>query len=150
MVLWIDTKSTSNKANTLSMLTCVEKCFTKAMEEFSNIEKCLRVNSIWGVGGEWVSFVTEFQWLVAIIMLSRHQKELKDFPGGSVVKNLPANCRGHRFSPWFGKISHAVGQLNPCATTTEPVLWSLCSTTREVTAVRSPQHNYRVLPAHCN
>ena len=30
-------------------------------------------------------------------------------------------CRGHRFNPWYGKILHAVGQLNPCATTTEPV-----------------------------
>ena len=32
------------------MLTCVEKCFTKAKEEFSNTEKSLRVNSIWGGG----------------------------------------------------------------------------------------------------
>ena len=52
MILSIDTKSMSGKTNTLSMSTCVEKCFTKAMEEFSNIEKSLRVNSIWGVG--WV------------------------------------------------------------------------------------------------
>ena len=48
MILSIDTKSMSGKTNTLSMSTCVEKCFTKAMEEFSNIEKSLRVNSIWG------------------------------------------------------------------------------------------------------
>ena len=29
-------------------------------------------------------------------------------------------CRGHRFEPWSGKIPHAVEQLSPCATTTEP------------------------------
>ena len=26
------------------------------------------------------------------------------FPGGSVVKNLPANARKRRFDPWVGKI----------------------------------------------
>jgi len=26
------------------------------------------------------------------------------FPGGSVVKNLPAMQEGHRFNPWVGKI----------------------------------------------
>ena len=30
-------------------------------------------------------------------------------------------CRGHRFDSWSRKIPHAMGQLNPCATTTEPV-----------------------------
>ncbi|XP_059856802.1 cytochrome P450 2A13-like isoform X1 [Delphinus delphis] len=30
--------------------------------------------------------------------------------------------RGHGFEPWSGKIAHAVEQLSPCATTTEPVL----------------------------
>ena len=29
-------------------------------------------------------------------------------------------CRGHRFEPWSGKIPHAVEQLGPWATTTEP------------------------------
>ena len=27
--------------------------------------------------------------------------------GGSVVKNPPSNCRGHRFYPWSRKIPHA-------------------------------------------
>ena len=44
------------------------------------------------------------------------------FPGGTVVKNPPANSRGHRFKPWSGKIPHAAEQLSLCATTTEPVL----------------------------
>ena len=29
-------------------------------------------------------------------------------------------CRGHGFEPWSGKIPHAVEQLGPCTTTTEP------------------------------
>ena len=29
------------------------------------------------------------------------------FPGGAVVKNLPANAGGHGFEPWSGKIPHA-------------------------------------------
>ena len=41
---------------------------------------------------------------------------LKDFPGGPVVLNLPAK---DVFDPWSGKIPHAMGQLSPCATTTE-------------------------------
>ena len=47
------------------------------------------------------------------------------FPGGPVVKNLPANAGGHGFDPWSRKIPHGVDQLSPC------------STTREATAVRS-------------
>ena len=31
-------------------------------------------------------------------------------------------CRGHGFDPWSRKIPHAMEQLSPCATTTEPVL----------------------------
>ena len=44
----------------------------------------------------------------------------EDFPSGLVVKNLLANA-GDR-DPWSGKISHAVEQLSPCATTTELTL----------------------------
>ena len=33
-------------------------------------------------------------------------------------------CRGHGFNPWSGKIPHAVEQLSPWATATEPVLES--------------------------
>ena len=46
----------------------------------------------------------------------------EDFPGGAVVKNPPANARGHGVEPWSGKIPHAAEQLSPCTTTTEPVL----------------------------
>ena len=59
------------------------------------------------------------------------------FGGGSVVKDLPASKRRHVFSPWSGKILHALEQLNPCATTTEVHAYSQCSATREASAMRS-------------
>ena len=37
-------------------------------------------------------------------------------------KESACQCRRHRFDPWSGKIPHAMEQLSPCATTTEPVL----------------------------
>ena len=43
------------------------------------------------------------------------------FPGGSVVKNLPANARD-TISSDPGKFPHAEEQLSPCTTTIEPVL----------------------------
>ena len=39
------------------------------------------------------------------------------FPGGTVVKNPPANAGGRGFEPWPRKIPHASEQLRPCATT---------------------------------
>ena len=32
--------------------------------------------------------------------------------------------QGQRFKPWSGKIPHAMEQINLCATTTEPALYS--------------------------
>ena len=34
---------------------------------------------------------------------------------------ISCQCRGHGFEPWSGGIPHAVEQLSPCATATEPV-----------------------------
>ena len=51
------------------------------------------------------------------------KKPTRDFPGGAVVKNLPANAGDTGSSPGPGG-SH-MPQSNyelPCATTTEPVL----------------------------
>ena len=39
-------------------------------------------------------------------------------------KEFVCQCRGHGFNLWAGKIPHTVGQLSPCATTTESVLES--------------------------
>ena len=45
-----------------------------------------------------------------------------DVPGGPMVKNLPANAGDTGSIPGQKtKLSHAVGPLSPCATTTEPV-----------------------------
>ena len=44
-----------------------------------------------------------------------------DFPGGPVVKNPPSNAGDAGSIPGRGsKVTHAMGQLSPCATTTEP------------------------------
>ena len=46
--------------------------------------------------------------------------ELRDIPGGPVVKNLPSNARDAGSIPGQGtKIPHAAGQLSPRTTTTE-------------------------------
>ena len=37
-------------------------------------------------------------------------------------KESACQCRGHGFEPWSRKISHAMEQLSPCTTTTEPAL----------------------------
>ena len=63
-----------------------------------------------------------------------------DFPGGPVVQNLPSNV-GHMgsISGWKTEIPHVLRQLSPCTTTTEAcVPYSLCSTTREASTMRTP------------
>ena len=48
---------------------------------------------------------------------------MEGFPGGSVVKNPPANAEDTGLTPGPGR-SHMLKakQLSPCATSTEPVL----------------------------
>ena len=49
----------------------------------------------------------------------------RHFPGGSVVKNLPANSGDMGLIPGLGsKSPPAAGQVSWCGTTTEPALWS--------------------------
>ena len=46
---------------------------------------------------------------------------LRDFPGGPVIKNLPASAGDTGSTPGLGtKIPHAAGQLSLCATTLSP------------------------------
>ena len=45
-----------------------------------------------------------------------------DFPGGLVVKNLPARAGDRSSIPGPGKIPHATEQLSSCTTTAEPGL----------------------------
>ena len=44
----------------------------------------------------------------------------RDFPGGAVVKNPPANAGDMGLSPGPGRPPLAAEQLSPCTTTTEP------------------------------
>ena len=61
---------------------------------------------------------------------------LPGFPGGLMIKNLPAKAGDTEFNPWFRKIPRATGQLSPCARTTESAVYSP-SSTREGPTVRS-------------
>ena len=36
-------------------------------------------------------------------------------------------CRGHGLYPWLREILHAMGQLSPCATTTEARVPRVCA-----------------------
>ena len=45
-------------------------------------------------------------------------------PGGSVVRNLPTSAADTGSIPGLGQSHNATEQLSPCATTTEPLLWS--------------------------
>ena len=58
---------------------------------------------------------------------------VRGFPGGSVVKNPPANA-GDLVYILMGKIPHAVEQLRLCVTSVEPVLKSPGATTTEALA----------------
>ena len=51
-------------------------------------------------------------------------------------------CRGHGFKPWFGKIPHAVEQLGPWATITEPA--------RLEPVLRNKRGRDSERPAHCD
>ena len=51
-------------------------------------------------------------------MLGTQKYLLRDFPGGSVLKNLSANVEDIGLIPgWGTKIPHALEQLSPRATT---------------------------------
>ena len=64
------------------------------------------------------------------------------FPGGSVVKNASANAEDTSLIPGPGR-PHVLEQLGWCATTPEPVLWSLGATTTELRGC-----SYRTKPLH--
>ena len=45
----------------------------------------------------------------------------RDVPGSPVVKNPPSSAGERGFDPWSRKIPHAMEQLSPGTTTTEPM-----------------------------
>ena len=52
------------------------------------------------------------------------KRALRDFPGGVVLKNLPASAENRGLMPGPGKMSHAAGHLHLCAL--EPVPHKRC------------------------
>ena len=67
--------------------------------------------------------------------------ENRDFPGGPVVKNPPSNGGDAGLISGRGiKISHAMGHLSPCATTTE--LTRLNERARVPQITEPMHHNY--------
>ena len=75
------------------------------------------------IGKEHISIIANELFSETLSVSSEHQDLVsRDFPGGPVVKNLPSNAGDMGSIPGRGiKIPHAVGQLSPCATTTEHV-----------------------------
>ena len=52
------------------------------------------------------------------------EMQIKTTVRASLVAQWSKVCmptQGHRFNPWSRKIPHAVEQLSPCTTTTDPV-----------------------------
>jgi len=57
---------------------------------------------------------------------------VKDFPSGSVVKNLPANAGDTGSIPGLGRsLEDAKEQLRPCTTTTETASPRACALPQE-------------------
>ena len=50
-------------------------------------------------------------------------------------------CRGQGFKPWSGRFPHAAEQRSPCATTTEPALWSPQATVTGAACLEPVLHN---------
>ena len=73
------------------------------LREMVEVQRNLACNSPWGHKEEGTTLVPE-HW---------------GFPGGSVVKNSPANSGDMSLIPDPGRSHHAVEKLNLCATTIE-------------------------------
>ena len=56
---------------------------------------------------------------VSAVNGGQEESIFRDFPGGQVVKNLPATVGDTGLIPGLGKIPHATGQLSPQATAAE-------------------------------
>ena len=56
-------------------------------------------------------------------------------------------CRGHGFKPWSGKIPHAVEQLGPWATTTEPAHLELVPSNKRGRDSERPMHSDEEWPS---
>ena len=115
--------------------------------------------------GEWIGKLWYVQTMEYYSMLKRNELSSHENTWGNLQcilsrkrrQGLPwwrsswesaCQCRGHGFEPWSGKIPHAVEQLGPWATTTEPVRLEpvLCNKrARDSEEARAPR--WRVAPA---
>ena len=68
--------------------------------------------------------------------ISQREKANRDFPGGAVVKNLPANAGDMGSSPGPGR-SHVPQLLSLCSRAHKPKLLSLRATTTEALTPRA-------------
>ena len=62
------------------------------------------------------------RWEEKSVMKAKVERVSRDFPGGTVVKNPPANAGNMGSSPGLGRSHIATEQLSLCTTTTEPAL----------------------------
>ena len=86
-----------------------------------------------------ISFITTITLIIII-----NNNSYRDFPGGAVVKNLPANAGDMGSSPGPGrshmprsKWARAPQLLSLCSRAREPQLLSLCATTTEARTPRA-------------
>ena len=78
---------------------------------------------------------------------TKHTHQNKDFPCGPVVKNLPANAGDKGSILGLRRFPHAAEQLNPRATTTKPMIYSLWAATAEAPCLEPMLGNKR---SRCN
>ena len=60
--------------------------------------------------------------MIILITQSEHlllKHKMRDFSGGSVLKEPTCQCRRHGLDPWSGNTPHALGQLSLRTATTE-------------------------------
>ena len=92
-------------------------------------------------------------WPYSVLLSSIYIKKALcwDFPGGPVVKNLSAKCKGHGFDPWSKKIPHTVGQLSQWATTAEALMPRACAPRQQKPPLRETQApQWRAAATHHN
>ena len=74
----------------------------------------------------------------------------QNYPGGSVVKNMPANAEDMGLIPGLGRSDMPWGQLSPCPTITSINHWALvpraCALQWEAIAMKSPHTAMKSTP----
>ena len=89
------------------------------------------------------------QFLTKITSYEKKKQKSTGLPWWLSDKESACQSREHGFSPWPGKIPHAMEQLSPNTSSIEPVLESPGATTAETTC-RSYWHPQALEPVSCN